>query len=901
LREADSRVLSLIYEEFCLGEERGDGIDVESFCNRYPEWKDSLVSQLQYHRLFSQAAGLGPAAPTFPDPGEKFEEFDLIALLGKGGTSRVFLARDLSLGGKQVVLKVSLDRGPEPHAQGALEHPHIVPVNSVVFGDRQLRGLSMPFRPGLPLDELIKRVNPAARPRRALDLWNALVAGLAERPSPLAPEATAALPSDDDPQGGPRGDGWKGFPVRGTYAQGVAWFGMMLARTLDYAHSMRTFHRDVKPANVLLTLHHGPQLLDFNLADSPHSTRQAKAAIHGGTLPYMAPEQIEAFLNPDLWDKVGAQADIYSLGLVLRELLTGQAPDLPAEKLSPPRALRLMLDRRPLLDVSVRRSNSAIPHALEVIVAKCLAIAPADRYPSGHALAVDFDRFLKHQRLAYATNPSHRERIGNSVRRAHDRVTRHPRMLAAAAACLLLSGLLLAAAGLFRPAINRFKTPLPLERSFQSAVENIEQGEFDQAARRLRKLSWWYPESALFKVYLSFALDGTRHSAKAKPGAKPSDEAEDSLNRAVEAESHFREALDDPNLGNQLMDWVRHHPKVVRHLEEFGETRFLRANWLAERNPTDKDPYANAEQTKEEQKRLRELGQRAFLLAKELNSNSTQASRPAAEVGPGAMKASRLIAIAEEGEANYQSAYERLSRSIDSAKPGQAIVERDVRKQLDELAKQALPLAAELNPGLVKVAVLLALADEAAGDFPSAPGRITPLVDSAKVAYERLSRLVGSVMEVKEFERELFSSRTVRARIATKWAGQLRSRSGAGALQHACDLMHGAVEDLDHCEQYMAARHNRNPVITFYVLCNKLPALLTLGEIEIDLGLTREAAGHLGGARRTIDQLTGLTKNSALVLPKDVPLWSERVQDALRRLGRDEVSPAVTPDRSPHG
>ena len=330
---ADSRVLSLIYEEFCLGEERGDANDVESFCGRYPRWKDSLISQLRYHRLISQAAGMTPKPPPFPEPGGTFEEFRLVSLLGKGGTSRVFLARDLSLGGRRVVLKVSLDRGQEPKAQGALDHRHIVPVNSVVFDDNQLRGLSMPFRLGLPLDEVIRRIDPASRPRDAMAIWKVLVEGAKLPASEPSDEIGEDIASEDDGRGGPRGDGWEGFPVRGTYAQGEAWIAMVVARALAYAHSMRTFHRDVKPGNVLMTLHHGPQLLDFNLAESPHSASEAAAAMHGGTLPYMAPEQIEAFLDPQLWGRVGARADIYSLGLVLRELLTGERPELPAEAL----------------------------------------------------------------------------------------------------------------------------------------------------------------------------------------------------------------------------------------------------------------------------------------------------------------------------------------------------------------------------------------------------------------------------------------------------------------------------------------------------------------------------------------------------------------------------------------
>ncbi len=205
LRGAKSRVLSVIYEQFCLGEERGDRIDVESFCDRYPQWKDSLLSQLQYHRLISQAAGVRHEPPPFPKPGDTFEEFQLLSLLGEGGTSRVFLASDLSLGGRQVVLKVSLDRGQEPKTQGALEHGHIVPIHSVVFGDRQLRGLSMPFWPGLPLDVVIKRIKPGDRPRNAMALWQTLVEG--RRSARPRRDRRTPRPSARPPKAGRHGRG----------------------------------------------------------------------------------------------------------------------------------------------------------------------------------------------------------------------------------------------------------------------------------------------------------------------------------------------------------------------------------------------------------------------------------------------------------------------------------------------------------------------------------------------------------------------------------------------------------------------------------------------------------------------------------------------------------------------
>ncbi|MHC5542007.1 hypothetical protein ACYOEI_27620, partial [Singulisphaera rosea] len=207
LRAENDRVLSLIYEEFCILEESGERPEADSFCDRYEPWRDSLASQLDYHHLLSQAAGVQSApAPKFPLPGEDFEEFHLESLLGQGKSARVYLARDESLAGRKVALKVSPDSGQEPSILARLDHKHIVPVHSVVFQIKtNLRGLCMPYRPGLPLDQLIFRLDPEGLPRHASALRDFV--------------ATTPLPAESGIAS--KAGGWEGFPAQGTYAEGV--------------------------------------------------------------------------------------------------------------------------------------------------------------------------------------------------------------------------------------------------------------------------------------------------------------------------------------------------------------------------------------------------------------------------------------------------------------------------------------------------------------------------------------------------------------------------------------------------------------------------------------------------------------------------------------------------------
>jgi len=626
LRGSDSRVLSLVYEEYCLSEERGRAPDVDSFCDRYPELKSSLASQLRYHRLLSRAAGVSPSLPRFPEPGETFEEFHLLSNLGAGGTSRVFLARDLSLGGKQVALKVTVDRGQEPKVQGALDHPHIVPVNSVIYqAEGPLCGLSMPFRPGLPLDEIIRRLNPAGRPGKAMALWNVLLDQTTGGSGPDAgPGRETIDPKRSIGRSAPCGDGWEGFPARGTYAQGVAWIVMILARALQYAHGKLTYHRDVKPANVLLTLLNGPQLLDFNLAESPHSADRARAALHGGTPPYMAPEQIEAFLNPELWGKVAAQADIYSLGLVFRELLTGQMPELPDKRLSPSRELRDLLDRRPFLDVDVRRFNPAIPHSLAAIVAKCLTLAPEDRYPDAESLAQDLERFLNHQPLLKAANPSRRERVSNWV-------TRQRPVLAGIAGVfgVVTLGILLARLTNVRPKPSPETSPI-----FLSAVELVDQGENQKAAGPLLELVKEDPQSCLINLYLGFALNGDKDTE-------------------FKAEQSVRLGLAAPNVKRILDDWVKDHPLVTLHLVDFAETTIKRVDLDAE-DLDDGSPVKNKVIDRRARLSWYAVARDALQRAEKLDPNSRKIQ----------WLNQRLLARTDEIDGQYGPAHARLSGLI---------------------------------------------------------------------------------------------------------------------------------------------------------------------------------------------------------------------------------------------
>jgi hypothetical protein len=155
------------------------------------------------------------------------------------------------------------------------------------------------------------------------------------------------------------------------------------ARAVQHAHEHGVFHRDVKPSNILLSADGAPYLTDFGLATVPAGGRQTETGVVLGTLAYLPPEWLSPPATPS------AAADVYGLGAVLYELLTGRPP------VQAPTATGVLARSRGGLPLRPRRLRPAVDQALETICLKCLQPAPAERYATAALLADDLERWLK--------------------------------------------------------------------------------------------------------------------------------------------------------------------------------------------------------------------------------------------------------------------------------------------------------------------------------------------------------------------------------------------------------------------------------------------------------------------------------------------------------------------------
>ena len=286
------------------------------------------------------AAGLNKKTARAAELLGELGDYELLEEIGRGGQGVVFRARQKSLN-RTVALKViSLGQWAskahlkrfrlEAEAAARLEHPGIVPIHEVGERDGSCY-FSMKFIEGGQLDEVVRRMPMSIR---------------------QAAELIAKV-----------------------------------ARTVHYAHEHGILHRDIKPGNILLDAKGEPHLTDFGLArlvESESSVTQTLDVL--GTPSYMAPEQ--AVGNNAA---VSSVTDVYGLGAVLYQLLTGQPPFAGGTTYE---TIRLLCNTEPR---NPRVLNPKIDRDLSTICLKCLEKDPKRRFASALALAEDLERSLKHE------------------------------------------------------------------------------------------------------------------------------------------------------------------------------------------------------------------------------------------------------------------------------------------------------------------------------------------------------------------------------------------------------------------------------------------------------------------------------------------------------------------------
>ena len=456
----DSVLRELVRVDLELAWSRGVQRPVEAYRDRFPDlFRDPVVVRELVREEFRlrKAAGECPeageyrerlgldVAPTVPEPqpthvlngvtpdwpGDRAPTigdtippgYHLTAELGRGAFGRVFLAREMGLGGRPVAVKLSTQLAGEPVTLARLQHTNIVPVYAAHRVGRYT-ALVMPYVGRTTLGDLLD----SFRTGRAPQSGRGVISTLADRARSTAGGAED-VPPEIEPLPAPGGSrGSLEALERMSFVEAVLWIGAELADGLAHAHERGVLHRDIKPANVLFTDDGRPMLLDFNLA-------AVGAGRVAGTPGYMAPEQLAAAAEER--GLATPRTDIYALGLVLVELLAGQLPfEEPRARWE--EALPKMIAARKRLPLDALVLPSDVTPGVRAILAKCLDPDPGERYASAADLREDLKRQRTHQPLKFARDRSIREQARKWARR-------HPRLTSGgtiAVAALLIVGVL---------------------------------------------------------------------------------------------------------------------------------------------------------------------------------------------------------------------------------------------------------------------------------------------------------------------------------------------------------------------------------------------------------------------------------------------------------------------------
>jgi WD40 repeat protein/tetratricopeptide (TPR) repeat protein len=353
VRDDPEQAVDLVFGEYLLREEIGEQPAPEEYLRRFPEYSAALRLQVELHHAMGadheRTTSVARGTATLGDrreaePGIDIEAlppipgYEVLGVLGRGGMGVVYRAwqkglnRSVALkmvhAGAQASPQVLARFRVEAEAVARLQHPNIVQIHEV----GQHTGSPFLVLELVEGRSLAQRLDGTPRPAR---------------------EAAELVET--------------------------------LARAMHSAHCRGVVHRDLTPANVLLSADDQPKISDFGLAKLLFGGGDLRTQTGEllGTPSYMAPEQAAS-----RHDAIGAATDTYALGAILYELLTGRPPFKAESALE---TLRQVIADEP---VTPSRLRPKLPRDLETVCLKCLRKEPAQRYASALALADDLRRFL---------------------------------------------------------------------------------------------------------------------------------------------------------------------------------------------------------------------------------------------------------------------------------------------------------------------------------------------------------------------------------------------------------------------------------------------------------------------------------------------------------------------------
>jgi len=430
LGDSDTWPDELIVAEYRARWRWGDRPDTESFLNRFPSRRENLIPLLlEIRRKLQQAETAAPddkprpAAPVAPGSIETtrgvsdIPGYEIIAELGRGGMGVVYKARQTQLN-RLIALKMVLgDRAgreaaarflAEAAAVAAIKHPNVVQVYD--YGEYAgVPYIALEFCPNGSLITLLKKGRP------------------------FTPNSAVARMEK-------------------------------IARGVASAHAEGIVHRDLKPHNVLLDEAGEPKVADFGLAKRVGGLDMTRTGAIVGTPAYMAPEQADGGPN-----YVGPPADVWALGVVLYQCLTGRLP-FQADSVG---GLRSQILRD--APTSLRERIPGLPRDLELICGKCLEKKPADRYPTAKELADDLQRFREGKPISV--------RPAGLLERGYKWAKRKPAAAAAYGLTALVVALLVVGGGAFALWEDKRATDRTIEALKRDANEARLEGERDAESR----------------------------------------------------------------------------------------------------------------------------------------------------------------------------------------------------------------------------------------------------------------------------------------------------------------------------------------------------------------------------------------------------------------------------------